>query len=192
MSPITHFFTGWVLASAARLDGRDRAWVVLAGVLPDVDGLGVMADVATRGNAHPLNLWSDYHHLLCHNVGFCLVVGMLGWVVAREKGKTAALLIVSFHLHLLGDVVGARGPDGEQWPIPYLLPFSIAWQWTWSGQWALNAWPNMVITALLLAATIYLAWRRGTSPLELVSARADKAVVEALRRRFGRLPDDLE
>lgn len=93
-------------------------------------------------------------------------------------------MFISFHLHLLGDLIGARGPDGEQWPIPYLSPFSTAWHWTWSGQWALNAWPNMAITASVIAFALWSAWKRGFSPLEMISARADRAFVAALRNRF--------
>ncbi len=95
------------------------------------------------------------------------------------------LACVSFHLHLLCDLVGARGPDGEQWPVPYLLPFSNTWQLTWSGQWALNAWPNFLFTASLIALALWLAVKRGFSPLEMLSSRADAAVVAALRGRFG-------
>jgi hypothetical protein len=91
---------------------------------------------------------------------------------------------MSFHLHLMADLLGARGPDGDQWPIPYLLPFSNQWQLTWSGQWALNAWPNFAITGTLIAVTIWLARRRGFSPLELFSRRADAVFVSTLRRRF--------
>jgi hypothetical protein len=98
---------------------------------------------------------------------------------------TAGLALLSFHLHLLGDVVGARGPDGLQWPIPYLLPFSSAWEITWSGQWALNAWQNFAITGALRAFAFHFAWRRERSPIEIVSPRADAVFVEALRRRFG-------
>jgi inner membrane protein len=81
--------------------------------------------------------------------------------------------------------VGARGPDGYQWPIPYLSPFSDVWQLTWSGQWALNAWPNLLLTGLLLALTGYLTWQRGYSPLEPISPRADHVLVSTLRDRFG-------
>jgi hypothetical protein len=87
-------------------------------------------------------------------------------------------------LHLLGDLVGARGPDGDQWPIPYLLPFSNHLQLIWAGQWALNAWQNMTLTAALLLLTWVLAWKRGFSPLEMFSTKADRAFVGALRRRF--------
>jgi hypothetical protein len=61
----------------------------------------------------------------------------------------------------------------------------------WRGQWGLNAWPNVLITAVLLLITLWLAWRKGFSPLEMVSARADNTLVEALRRRYRRTRDDL-
>jgi len=48
----------------------------------------------------------------------------------------------------------------------------------------LNAWPNFVLTALTLGLAFYWAWQRGYSPLEMVSGRADRAFVQALRRRF--------
>ncbi|MCI5223415.1 MAG: metal-dependent hydrolase, partial [Candidatus Electrothrix sp. AR4] len=83
------------------------------------------------------------------------------------------------------DLVGSRGPEGYQWPIPYLLPFSNAWQWIWQGQWALNAWPNMLITALAVGTSFYLAWKSNFSPLELISDQMDKAFIAALRGRFG-------
>ena len=184
MSPVTHLLAGWLVASAANLNRRERALVTVAGVIPDLDGLGLIAEVATRHSARPLTWWSDYHHVLGHNLGFALLVSAAAFVVARRRWTTAALVCLSFHLHLLGDLVGARGPDGHQWPIPYLLPFSDAWNLVWSGQWALNGWPNLLLTALGLGITLRLAWQRGYSPLELISSRADRALVGALRRRF--------
>jgi hypothetical protein len=96
---------------------------------------------------------------------------------------TALLVFLSFHLHLLCDLVGARGPDGYQWPIPYLKPFSSALQLSWHGQWFLNAWQNFLITGTLLAASLWIAWKYESSPLELVSANANQTLVRALRRR---------
>jgi hypothetical protein len=93
---------------------------------------------------------------------------------------------VSFHLHLLGDLVGARGPDGYQWPIPYLKPFSDALQLSWYGEWALNAWQNILITCSLLAVTLWIAWKRGESPVQFVSEKADRALTQVLRARFSR------
>src|SRR4051812_28095386 len=185
MSPITHFLMGWAVAnSAPSLTKRERAMVTCASVVPDVDGLGIIAERLTQNSVHPLNWWSDYHHVLGHNLGFALVVSVLAAVFASQKIKTTVLVFFSFHLHLLADLVGARGPDGDQWPIPYLAPFSKQLHLTWSGQWALNAWPNFVITGALIVITIVLACRRGFSPLEIFSWKVDSIFVSALRTRF--------
>lgn len=185
MSPITHLLTGWAVANAVpSLTKRDRAFVTWASVVPDLDGLGIVAEYLTRNSAHPLLWWSDYHHVLGHNLGLGLLLLVMAALCAHDKSITPLLVLFSFHLHLLGDLLGARGPDGEQWPIPYLLPFSNSASWTWSGQWALNAWPNMLITAVLIACAIVWARQRGFSPLELFSSKANDAFVRALRRRF--------
>ena len=167
------------------LTARDRALITLAGVVPDIDGLGAIPEVLTRNSAHPLEWFSRYHHHL-HNLAFGLFVTALALALANHRLVTAGMALASFHLHLLEDIVGGRGPDGYPWPIPYLKPFSDVVNITWSGQWPLNAWPNFAITIALLIVTFYLAWKRGYSPLEMVSARADRAFVEALRRRLPR------
>ena len=132
MSPLTHFLAGWLVANVGTLSRRERAAVALAGVAPDIDGLGIVAEVLTRGSARPLTWFSDYHHTL-HNLAFALVVAAVAFAVATRRWKTAALAFLSFHLHLAGDVLGSRGPDGHQWPIPYFAPFSHAWYWQWKG-----------------------------------------------------------
>ena len=176
---------GWAVAnSAPSLDKRERALVTWASVVPDLDGLGIIADRLTRNSAHALNWWGEYHHTLCHNLAFALVVAAVAALLASQRLKTMLLVLLSFHLHLLADLVGARGPDGDQWPIPYLLPFSKQVQLVWSGQWALNAWPNMLITAGLIAFMLICARRRGFWPLEMISSRADAGFVQAIRARF--------
>ncbi|MCI0351774.1 MAG: metal-dependent hydrolase [Acidobacteriales bacterium] len=184
MSPVTHFLAGWLVASADGFNRRERAAVALAGVVPDLDGIGIIPELLTRHSAHPLDWFSEYHHLLGHNLAFGLLLAGASLLLATKKLKTALFVLASFHLHLLCDLVGSRGPEGEQWPIIYLAPFSQAWQFAWSGQWALNAWPNFAITTILLFAAFYLAWQRGYSPLEMVSRKADAGFVALLRRRF--------
>jgi inner membrane protein len=136
MSPVTHFLVGWITGQWTKPDEhRDRAIVALAGVAPDLDGLGIIPELLTRNTDYPLLWFSEYHHVLGHNIGFALVVGALAFAFSTRRTMSAALAFLSFHLHLLCDVLGARGPDGEQWPIPYLAPFSQAWQITWEHQW---------------------------------------------------------
>jgi inner membrane protein len=185
MSPFTHALVGWTVANAASLIRRDRAIVMCAGIIADIDGLGVLIDLATQDSASPTHWYDQFHHILGHNLCFALVITVLAFFLARQHLLVPALSFLSFHLHLLGDLLGSRGPDGYQWPIPYLVPWSAAWQLTWQGQWALNAWPNSLVTGVLLAAMFYLAWQRGYSPVELISTKADAAFIATLRTRFG-------
>lgn len=185
MNPLSHFFLGWSLSNVdPSLGRRERACITLAGVVPDLDGLGIIAEKLTLNTETPLLWWSEYHHVLGHNLLFALVVAAVSFALAVKRWRTAMLAFVSFHIHLLGDVIGGRGPDGFQWPIYYLYPFSDSWRWVWQGQWALNAWQNFVITIAALSLTFYLAWKRGYSPLELFSSKADRAFVLTLRNRF--------
>ena len=185
MSPVTHFLTGWVLANGTRLERKDRAIVTLACVVPDVDGLGIIPEILTRNSAHPLLWFSLYHHRL-HTLAFGVVVAVVSAILASQKWKTGLFALLSFHVHLVEDLLGSRGPDGDQWPIPYLMPFSSSLQLTWHGQWMLNSWPNYLITVVLLLVTFWLAWYRSFSPLEMVSRKADSAFVAALRKRFSK------
>jgi len=186
MHPLTHFSVGWLVADSDGLDRRDRAIVTIAGVIADLDGIGIVAELATRNTQTPLLWWSKYHHLMGHNLAFGLVCTATAFALAKKRARTAALAFLGFHIHLLCDLAGARGPDGDQWPIPYLIPFSEALQLSWKGQWALNAWPNFLITGVALALVFFLAWKRGYSPLEMISRRADEGFVGVLRNLFPR------
>lgn len=188
MSPATHLLCGWAMAQCGVAERRDRALITIAGIAPDLDGLGAIIDFLTD---YRTNYWGDWHHVLGHNLMMALLCMGAALIWGRQRLRCALLVLLSVHLHLLCDLIGGRGPasalhpQGYQWPMPYFYPFSDAWVWEWSGQWALNAWPNFAITGLLLAATFYWAWRRGHSPLEMVSQRADIGFVQTLRQRFG-------
>ena len=108
MSPVTHFLTGWVLGNAADLNRRDRAVVTLAAVVPDVDGLGIVAEILTRHSQHPMLWLSDYHHTL-HVALFSLFVSVCAFLILTRKWISTTLALVAFDLHLLEDLVGARG-----------------------------------------------------------------------------------
>jgi LexA-binding, inner membrane-associated putative hydrolase len=207
MSPVTHFFAGWMLASAfpskqpTSLTRREKILVVGAALVPDLDGAGIIPELLSRSTSHPLPWFSEYHHTL-HTLSFALLCTVAASFVVwsrRSQGTNpgrcaptasracliATLVFVSFHLHLLCDLVGARGPDGYQWPIPYLRPFSSALQLSWHGQWFLNGWQNFLITAMLLATSLWIGWKYASTPLELASVRANEAFVHTLRRRFS-------
>jgi inner membrane protein len=184
MSPVTHFLAGWLVANTALSNRRDRILVTIAGIISDIDGMGLLMDIIQRNPVTKLEWWGTYHHQLGHNILFVIIIVFLSSLFSIRRMTAVILVFISMHLHFLGDILGARGPD-DQWPIPYLLPFSASWQLTWSGQWMLNSWQNFIITASLLGMTFYLAWKRGYSPLEMLSSKADLAFVRTLRSRFG-------
>lgn len=199
MSPVTHFFSGWLLAAVAPLNRREKAAVVCAGLAPDLDGLGAIPELLTRDSNHPLLWFSQYHHSL-HTLAFALLVTFATWLLSApgftfgpklpsldrpRPAITAFLAFLSFHLHLFCDLIGSRGPDGYPWPIPYLAPFSAKLQLAWHGQWAFDGWQNLVITSSFLLITLWIAWKTGNSPLALFSDRANWILVDSLRRRFG-------
>lgn len=174
----------WAVANTADLSRRDRLLVTLCGVVPDMDGAGFIAELWTENTASPLIWYSRYHHVLCHNLalGLLLAAAVLLW--GRRKWMAAGLALAAFHLHLLADLIGSRGPDGYQWPIAYLFPFAADRQLTWDGQWGMNAWPNILLTLFFLGVTLYLTYKRGRSPLEFISSKADKILVSRLHHRF--------
>lgn len=185
MNPVTHLLAGWTIGGLSRCDRRGRAAIALAGVLPDLDGLGIVAEKLTAGSARPLTWWSDYHHVLTHNLFAGLAVAAGCWIATGRNRAVAVLAFLSFHVHLLGDVAGGGGPGGERWPIPWLWPLPGGPDLSWAGQWPLDGWQNFVVTGFLLVAVFAIARRRGHSPVELFSERADAAFVAAVRNRFG-------
>lgn len=158
--------------------------VTFAGVAPDLDGLGLIADLIVRDPDRPLHWWTQYHHVLCHNLLAATVTALVVLAVSHRPAWTAALALLSFHIHLLCDVLGSGGPEGESWTIPFFAPFSETPVWSWAGQWRLDSWQNLLITAGAIGLTLWLAAKRGYSPMSIVSPRLDGEVVTVLRRWF--------
>jgi inner membrane protein len=186
VSPLTHLLVGWTLAEQARVSSRDRKIVAWAGVVPDLDGLALLGDVANRLLGRPeAYLYQQYHHLLTHGLPAALAVGCVAFGMGTTRLKTALLAFLAFHLHLLCDLIGSRGPDpSDLWPIHYFQPLSDHVTIQWAGQWELTAWPNVAVSVALLGLVLVRAVRRGYSPVSLFSEAADRTVVATMRARF--------
>jgi hypothetical protein len=179
----THFFASWLLADAVSENDRERGMLTLSGVLPDIDVLPAALMAFTGSSQTITDVYQKYHHVLAHNFTFAIILSAAVLLLTRGKYKAALWAFIIFHLHLLFDLLGSAGPDGSIWALHYLYPFSPK-PLVFNGQWALNAWPNIVITLALMAFTIYQAKRKGYSPLVLISKKADRIFVETLRNRF--------
>ena len=184
MNPETHLLASWVIAAKATDNPRDCRLVALAGILPDVDGLGLLADGLGRVLGWKKTLYYEhYHHYLLHGAfGAILIAGFLV-LFAQRKWRVALLSLVVFHLHLLCDFVGSRGPDPlDLWPIFYFGPFDKDPMWLWKGQWQLDAWPNRLLSVGLLAWSFWLAIPRGYSFVGVFSHRLDRIFIRVLRK----------
>lgn len=189
MSPITHFLASWTLADNTVGTLRDRNLITWAGVLPDLDALGVIADKSQSLLGYG-STWhyADYHHLLLHGLPGAILIPAILAVWAARRLRVFIVSFLAVHLHLLCDLVGSRGPTAADiWPIWYLAPFSERPEIHWLGQWPLNAWPNVLFTLALLGYALWAAVARGHSPVSVFNTKADARVVEALRLRWRAL-----
>lgn len=191
MSPFAHLVGSWLVASVTTNNPRDRKLVTLAGVLPDADGLGAVADVVgswITGKECTFYYYQTYHHLLLHGWPGAICVSLLLTYFARQRWRVLLLSLLTFHLHLLCDLLGSRGPTiGDLWPICYSEPVFRHPIWFWKGQWKLDGWQNQTIFIILLATSLWLAVKRGYSFVEVVSRRLDFVFVQVLQKWYGDL-----
>ena len=184
MSPETHLLASWIIAAKTTDNPRDCRLVTLAGILPDVDGLGLIVDFATEGlSLKQTHLYAQYHHYLLHGaLGGILIAALLA-SFARHRWRVALLALLVFHLHLLCDFVGSRGPSPEDlWPIFYLGPFSQNPMWVWKGQLRLDGWFNRYFSAALFLWSLWLPVSLGHSVVGVFNRRADRVFVGVLRK----------
>jgi inner membrane protein len=189
--PITHFLGSWLIATATTNNSRDRKLMTLAGVLPDADGLGLVADVVgsvVAGKENTFHYYQHYHHYLLHGWPGAVIVTALLTCFARQRVRVALLCLFTFHLHLLCDLIGSRDPTpGDLWPIAYCEPFFRHPVIFWKGQWRLDGWQNRIICVMLFSAELCLAARRGYSCVEVFSRKADMIFVAVLQKWRARL-----
>ena len=166
----THIMSGWCAASLFDLTPRERFFCMAAASLEDLDGLGAV--MGTDSDAY-----QNYHHLLCHNLTFIVIVAIVLAISSRHHMKALLLYIALGHLHLLMDYVGS----GPGWAIAYWFPFSRRAYQT-SLAWEFFSWQNLAAAALLLAWVIIIAIRQGLSPVEFITPDLDRRFVQWLRR----------
>jgi hypothetical protein len=165
----THLLSGWCAANLLPLNARERLGCMIAASAADIDGLGI---IFGRESA----AYWDYHHKLAHNLPFALLLAGVLAIFATRRMLAFIVYLALAHLHLLMDYFGS----GPNWPIDYLWPFST-WHITNDAAWPFYSWQNMAIALSLLAWTIWIAFRRGRTPIELLAPRLDRAFVQWIR-----------
>lgn len=138
---------------------------MLAASLPDLDGLGILVSE---------ELYWRFHHFAGHNVFFGLLLSVGFAAFSSKRPLCFVAYLLCFHLHLLMDYVGS----GPGWMIHYLWPANSYGIKTDYG-WPLDSWQNRVAFALLLLATVAIAYWRRITPLELLAPRLDRRLTRA-------------
>jgi hypothetical protein len=180
---LTHLLASWLVAARTTNNPRDCRLATLAGLLPDADGLGLVADVTNDLlGGHPTHYYAQFHHYWLHGVFGAALITLGLTLFARERWRVAFVALFLFHLHLLCDFAGSRGPSPEDlWPIFYLGPFDKDPMWIWKGQWRLDGWQNRLVSAGTLVGSMFVALRAGHSFVGVFNRRADRVFVDVLR-----------
>jgi hypothetical protein len=175
----SHAAVGWVLGTVwPGSDRRLRNWCVAASVLPDLDAATYLFGVSA---------YKDWHHVLGHNVALgVLCAALAGW---HDRGKgprgvltAAALVAVSFGLHLLADM------KLSDWGVALAWPFSKH-IYELHPNHGIGAPVNLALVALAHVIWIPLAWLRGVTPLDLISPRLDALFMNLFRPKTAACGD---
>ena len=179
MSPGAHLLISWLSSVEVLKERRERTLVTLSGVAPDLDGLGVILDKITGTTDY----YFRFHHYLGHSILSALVIaGVASFFAKFQKVTVWFLAFVLVHIHILCDVIGSKGPDGYHWPIYYLYPFDPSFELTWKYQWELNAWQNQVIMFFLLSISLFYAYSKKITFLEVFSQSLDKEAFKMYKK----------
>src|SRR5437867_4114686 len=111
MSPVTHLFASWIIAAKTTDNLRDRRLVALSGILPDLDGAGILVDFARQAfhGEDDFFYYQKYHHYLLHGLFGAVLIGAALACLAQRRWRVAVFSFLLVHLHLLFDFVGSRG-----------------------------------------------------------------------------------
>ncbi len=107
MSPLTHLLASWIVAAKTTDNLRDRRLVTLAGVAPDLDGLGLFVDAAKGAfTTGKFFYYPEYHHWLAHGLPGAVGCSILLAAFGSRRWRVLWLSLLTFHLHLLCDLIG--------------------------------------------------------------------------------------
>jgi inner membrane protein len=148
---LTHVGLSWIVANVAPITARDRLLVVLAGTLLDLDGAGIV-------RSQPA--YVAIHRAAGHSLLFGGLVVAVAMRCAHAPRATGILAALSFHLHLLLDLVGTGGL-----PIRYLWPFSDR-RWSYRGHWVLASRQNAAVMTATALGVAVIDWRRRRRPVD--------------------------
>ncbi len=166
MSPIIHLITAWLIAILLLKDVKARRVVMIAGVIPDIDGVFILFST---------DLYYKYHHTFGHSLVFALPFLAVASIYGSKRISTWAttffVAILAFLAHLISDMFASSWSVYPFWPLNSL---------------GLSAYPMLtkdmlqlvivpifsVLVFILMALAII---KKGSTPMEFISGKWDKA-----------------
>jgi len=162
-----HAGIGWMLAEAGRGTRRFRQAVLLASILPDLDGLLTF---------YNQTLYETYHDQVTHSLLFSLVVsGVAAMFCRKEWIKVLMFTQIAFYVHYFGDYVFSG------WTLAYWFPFSTKVFFFKYAFW-LGHPINYALWLISFVIIVFMAWRLKRTPFEALSARLDERFCNYLFR----------
>lgn len=169
----THAMIGWLLAQPLS-ERRDRSLVMLASLIPDVDGTGLIVSV---------DVYERFHHTFGHSLLTGAPLALSVTIFASRRLRTLVFCGCAFATHLFADLLGS----GSEWPLQLLWPVKKSeFAFPPPFQWELSSWQNLLVTFICLFWIGKLALSRGRTILETVSPTLDYQAVTALKARFAK------
>jgi membrane-bound metal-dependent hydrolase YbcI (DUF457 family) len=171
-----HVEAGWLLAHTADFSLSERRLITLLAILPDADGLFFFS--AT---------WNEYaHRTFGHNIWVFICAPLVAslFVSPARRLRVAPLLYISLGLHFFLDLFVTGWWElrplfplhGGNITMSHVLTQLVPLDWEWVMKYPVQ----IGLLAVLTAGTIvvYLKYRR--TPLEVISPRLDKLVMNFL------------
>ena len=171
----THIMSGWCVGSLFRLTPGERVLCMVASTAADLDGISYLFGQEAY--------W-DYHHVLCHNLPFSLLLSLALTLFSTHRLKGFFLYLGLAHLHLVLDYFGS----GPGWPIPYGWPLRDDWTWKKLDAWEFSSWQNRTVALGFLLWVLAIAAVCGRTPVETLRPALDRRFVSRLRRLVGFRP----
>jgi LexA-binding, inner membrane-associated putative hydrolase len=159
----THVMSGWCIGNLFKLNRRERFFCLLAASLPDMDGVTIIAG---------WGFYQDWHHVLAHNILFCVILAAVLTGFSESKLKTFVLYLGLMALHMVMDLFGS----GEGWYLYLYWPFSMEKFYTNYG-WAFFSWQNQLAGFLFLLWTLAIIYCQKRTPLEYIMPKLDHQLV---------------
>lgn len=171
MDPLNHALIAWMIANSLDVDVRTRRFCLLAGVIPDLDGIPILFDE---------QMFLAVHHTFGHTLLFGVLVSLVLALFLEKKRLGFSVILLGFVAHLGADIIGSN------WPVPAfapLLPAQISIS-PYVSDFIIYSVIGPVFLVLGILAAVLILVRLKRTPMEFFSKRWDGVMVNFLTLPF--------